>query len=142
VTNREAILNRRSVQLIHQNLFDEVALEAQHSARLRMNHNFHSGAADNPHRFLNILLEGTYVRPHRHMHPPKAETFIVLEGAAAVLLFDDTGSIIARHDLGKISADGHLWGIDIAPGVWHTILPLSARAVCLGTAQEKESFVR
>lgn len=118
------------VQLIHQDLLEEVVAKAERSARLRMNHNFHSSADANPHRFLNVLLEGTYVRPHRHVDPPKDETFLVLEGAASVLLFDDSGNVTARHDLGKTSSHGHLWGVDIAAGVWHTILPVSPRVLC------------
>jgi cupin fold WbuC family metalloprotein len=118
------------VRLITQSLFDEVADRASASPRLRMNYNLHSSPADNPHRFLNVLLHGTYIRPHRHAHPPKPETFLVLEGAADVIVFDSGGSIAARHHLGTESPDGRVWGIDIPAGIWHTILARSERAVC------------
>lgn len=111
-------------------LFDSVTAKASASPRLRMNHNFHSGPTDNPHRFLNVLLEGTYIRPHRHLYPPKSECFLVLEGAADVIIFDDNGAITDRYCLGSETSEGRLWGIDIPPGVWHTILPRTARAVC------------
>src|ERR1041385_7619279 len=110
------------VRLISGALFDTVAALASASPRHRMNHNFHSGAADNPHRFLNVLLRETYIRPHRHQAPPKSESFIVLEGMADVILFDDRGAVTARYRLGAESPEGHLWGVDISPGVWHTIL--------------------
>jgi cupin fold WbuC family metalloprotein len=118
------------VKLISNSLFDSVAALASSSPRRRMNHNFHSGPADNPHRFLNVLLKGTYIRPHRHSQPPKPETFLVLEGEAEVILFDHAGAVTARHRLGGQSVDGRLWGIDIPAGIWHTILPHSERAVC------------
>ena len=118
------------VQLISGSLFEGVAGLAAASPRLRMNHNFHSHAADNPHRFLNVLLHGTYIRPHRHSDPPKSESFLVLEGLADVILFDDAGTVTARYHLGEESAEGRLWGVDLAPGVWHTILPRSPRVVC------------
>lgn len=54
----------------------------------------------------------------------------MLEGAADVILFDDGGAITARYRLGAESPEGRLWGIDLPPGVWHTILPTTARAVC------------
>jgi cupin fold WbuC family metalloprotein len=120
----------RGVQLIDQDLFETVAAKAALAARRRVNHNFHPSAQANPHRFLNVLLEGTYVRPHRHLDPPKDETFLVLEGAAAVLLFNDSGEVTATHCLGMSSEHGHLWGIDIAAGIWHTILALSPRVIC------------
>src|SRR5580692_2808440 len=94
--------------LISGSLFDTVAARAAASPRQRMNYNFHSGPTDNPHRFLNVLLEGTYIRPHRHSDPPKSESFLVLEGAADVILFDDRGAITARHRLGSESAEGRV----------------------------------
>ena len=57
---------------------------------------FHSGPADNPYCFLNVLLRGTYIRPHRHLVPPKSESFLVLEGLADVILFDNQGAIFPR----------------------------------------------
>ena len=116
-------------KLISAALFDTVAALAEASPRLRMNHNFHSGPTDNPHRFLNVLLHGTYIRPHRHSAPPKSESFLVLEGIAEAILFDDEGSITARHQLGADSPEGRLWGIDIPPSVWHTIVARTARVV-------------
>jgi len=118
------------VQLISDALFDTVAAAAAESPRFRMNHNFHAGAADNPHRFLNVLLKGTYIQPHRHTDPPKSESFLVLEGMADVILFDDTGTVTARYRLGADSPEGRLWGVDISPGVWHTILPRTAQVIC------------
>ena len=118
------------VQLISAMLFDEVTTLAAESSRLRMNHNFHAGPADNPHRFLNVLLHTTYIRPHRHLNPPKSETFLVLEGLADAIVFDDDGGISARYQLGAESPEGRLWGIDIPPGVWHTILARTPRVVC------------
>jgi cupin fold WbuC family metalloprotein len=91
-----------------------------------MNHNFHSTAQDNPHRFLNVLLRGTYIRPHRHLDPPKSEAFLVLEGLAEVIVFTEQGVISARYRLGG----GKLWGLDLAPGLWHTVVALSDRVVC------------
>ena len=118
------------VKLIQGSLFDTVAALAEASPRLRMNYNFHCGPTDNPHRFLNVLLRGTYIRPHRHLVPPKSESFLVLEGMADVILFDDGGAITARYRLGEESPEGRLWGVDISPGVWHTILPRTERVVC------------
>lgn len=80
---------------------------------------------ENPHRFLNVMLRGTYVTPHRHLDPAKAESFLVLEGEAAFFTFDDTGAIATRHILGRDTI-----GIDIAPGIWHTLVVLTDEAVC------------
>ena len=78
-------------------------------------------------RFLNILCKGTYVRPHRHTNPPKAETFLILEGNISFLIFSDQGEIIESHIL---QAGGSKYGIDILPGVWHSLVCISDTAVC------------
>ena len=88
------------VTTISDALFNKVAELASASSRLRMNYNFHSSANDSAQRFLNVLLRGTYIRPHRHLVPPKFESFLVLEGEADVLLFDNDGRIVERHQLG------------------------------------------
>ena len=113
------------IQVLDQELFRKLIERARQSPRLRTNHNFHIGMEDNPHRFLNVMARGTYVTPHRHMDPPKAESFVVLAGEIAFFVFDDAGNITERHVLG-----GDAVGIDIQPGVWHTLAVLSAEAVC------------
>ena len=113
------------IQLIDRALIEDVAKRAEGTARRRLNHNFHSGPADNPHRFLNVLLRGTYVRPHRHVTPPKSETFVVLEGIADILIFNEDGTIASRHRLGEETL-----GIDLGPGIWHNVVAVSERVVC------------
>lgn len=114
------------VQLITRALFAEVRSQAEASPRRRMNYNFHASMEDNPHRFLNVLLRGTYVCPHRHLNPPKAESWVLLEGEVLLLTFDDQGAITAKYHL---SAGGETCGIDVAPGIWHTVCVLTDCAV-------------
>jgi cupin fold WbuC family metalloprotein len=113
------------IQLIDAALFQSLIERARQSPRLRINHNFHSSMQDNPHRFLNVMLKGTYVAPHRHLDPPKSESFVVLEGRLAFFTFDDAGSIASAHILGP-----GMPGIDLAPGVWHSMTPVTEHAVC------------
>ncbi len=114
-----------AVQLLDTELFERLIEQARASPRLRTNHNFHSSMEDNPHRFLNVMIRGTYIAPHRHLDPPKSESFIVLDGEIAFITFDDAGAIASTYRLGPGTV-----GIDIAPGVWHTLVVLSPHAVC------------
>ncbi len=128
------------VQLISDELIEIVTEKARQSPRRRMNYNFHASNEDNPHRFLNVFLEHSYVQPHRHLRHPKAESFIVLEGHMAAFTFDDDGNVTSGYILGPGSFSGQIparaaqmgrsTGIDIAPGVWHTITAVSPVAVC------------
>jgi cupin fold WbuC family metalloprotein len=115
------------VQLITTALFHDIEQRAAASPRLRMNHNFHASPADNPHRMLNVLLRGTYVRPHRHVSPPQSEAFLPLTGRVGIVCFDDLGSVTGAYALDPA---GETRGIDIAPGVLHTVLSLSDVSVC------------
>jgi cupin fold WbuC family metalloprotein len=128
-----------SAQLLTDSLIQSVLAKAQSSPRLRANHNFHAGPADNPHRFLNVLTLGTYIAPHRHKVPPKAESFIVLEGYVAFFIFDDAGAVRETFILGSGPLPASLpsgaaaepaRGIDVAPGAWHTLAAITPHAVC------------
>lgn len=114
-----------AIQVLDSNLTRSLIERAQRSPRLRTNHNFHSSMEDNPHRFLNVMARGTYIGPHRHLDPPKSESFLVLEGELGFFTFDASGKIATTHVLGRDAI-----GIDIPPGVWHTLAVLTPHAVC------------
>jgi cupin fold WbuC family metalloprotein len=113
------------IQVLERQMFRDLIERARQSPRLRTNHNFHSSMQDNPHRFLNVMVKGTYIAPHRHVDPPKSEAFLVLEGEVAFFTFDEIGNVTRADVLGRDAI-----GIDIPPGVWHTLTPLSPHAVC------------
>ena len=114
-----------SVQTLNRELLEDLIQRARQSPRLRINHNFHASMEDNPHRFLNVMVKGTYIAPHRHLDPPKAESFLVLDGEVAFFIFDDSGAVLRTEVVGRDPI-----GIDLPAGVWHTLTPLSAHAVC------------
>jgi cupin fold WbuC family metalloprotein len=113
--------------LIDQALIDSTLEAARSSPRLRAVHSFHTGAADNPHRFLNAFIRGTYLPPHRHLAIPKSKTFLILQGELACFVFDDSSRVTERYILGRRGARG----IDLQPGIWHTVVPVGESAVCL-----------
>ena len=114
-----------AVQLLEPALFASLIDRARQSPRLRTNHNFHSSMDENPHRFLNVMMRGTYIAPHRHHDPPKSESFLVLEGELAFFTFNDAGLNTGTHILGRDAI-----GVDIQPGVWHTMAVLTPHVVC------------
>lgn len=103
-----------------------LSAEAAASTRLRCNLNLHPLLDDPVQRFCNAMQPGTYVRPHRHSQADKWELFLALSGLVAVLTFDHIGKVIDRIEL---SANGPIFGIEIAENTWHTLVSLEPGTV-------------
>lgn len=112
---------------IDRHLVRLLAERAEVAPRRRINHNLHPTLDDPVQRFCNALALGSYVRPHRHVAPPKWELFAILHGAAAVLTFDADGRVRERVELGR----GGGVVVEVPPGTWHTVVALDAGAVLL-----------
>ena len=102
--------------IIDSQLLDSLSAEAKASPRLRMNYNFHKSLDEKCHRFLNALEPGTVMAVHHH--PTKDETFVVLRGKVAVLIYDDAATLQERVVLGP--GEGR-FGLNVPKGVWHTL---------------------
>jgi cupin fold WbuC family metalloprotein len=103
-----------------------VSAKAAFVPRLRAQHEFHASFQDPIQRLLNAIEPGSYVRPHRHSAVDRWEWFQALAGAAGILIFDDRGTVLERVD---ISSAGPVYGIEIPPGVWHTVVSLAPGTV-------------
>jgi cupin fold WbuC family metalloprotein len=93
------------------------------SERRRMILPFHKSPEDSLHRMFNALQPGTYVQPHRHVSPPKAEVFVVLAGAIDMIIFEEDGRVAEAH---RLEAGGAKFAADVAAGLFHCFI---ARAI-------------
>ena len=75
---------------------------------------------------LNAIEPGSYIRPHRHLDPDKMEMFVVLKGNGAVITFDDNGQMLECF---MLEADGEMLGVELPPGVWHTVVSMEEGTV-------------
>lgn len=82
-----------------------------------MNLNIHDSLTDPVNRLLNAVEPDSYVRPHRH--PDKSETLLAVAGAFDLLLFDETGALRERRQLG--GASGALV-LEYTAGTWHSLV--------------------
>lgn len=101
----------------------DLIAQATASPRRRKNFNLHESLDDAVQRFLNDFEPGTYVRPHRHQD--KWELFVLVQGAAAVLTFDDGGRVLERVE---VSADDARV-VEIPEATWHTLVSLASGTV-------------
>jgi len=96
------------------------------SPRRRVIQPFHKVASDPLHRMLNAVQPDSYIRPHRHLDPPKAEAWIVLRGRLVFFTFDEDGAVTRSVEL---AANSPVFGVDLSPGVFHTFVVLEPDTV-------------
>ena len=107
--------------------FLEGAIAVSHSSpRKRVIQPFHKDESATLQRMLNAVQPGSYIAPHRHLDPPKAESWIVVRGALAFFTFDDAGAI---EQCLEVRAGGDVFGVDLEPGVYHTFYALEPDTV-------------
>jgi cupin fold WbuC family metalloprotein len=99
---------------------------SQSSPRRRVIQPLHRSEGATLHRMFNAVQPDSYIPPHRHLDPPKAESWIVLRGALAFFTFDDQGAIV---ECLEIRAGGEIFGVDLEPGVYHTFFALEPDTV-------------
>ena len=107
--------------ILDHHLLDEITRKAQESERLRMNYNLHETMDETVHKLVNSLQPGTVMPIHRHLHPPKKETFVMLSGALRLDIYNDDGSVRESHLLSRES--GNLVA-EIMPDEWHSFTVL------------------
>lgn len=105
------------------------AAAAAANPRRREIHVLHAGNDDPLQRMLNAMQPGTYIRPHRHLHPAKSETFIVLTGRAGFVLWEDDTPNLDSAGYVLLDRDHGSYVVDIRPGVWHGIVCLAPDTV-------------
>lgn len=120
--------DHESLAVIDRELILAKAAHAAENPRRREIHRFHADDADNLHRMLNALEPDSYVRPHRHLDPPKSEVFLIMRGRLGVVLFGDDGSV-TEDGLILLDAGRGVYGVDIRPGAWHAVVSLEPGTV-------------
>ncbi len=114
------------VRFLDGGVLDALSAQARSRPRRRANGNLH--AMEEPvHRLLNAVEPGTYIRPHRHLHPPKDETCVVVRGSLGLVLFDASGSVVATRRLNAEA--GEAFGVDLPAGILHAVVALEEGTV-------------
>lgn len=96
---------------------------SRETPRKRMLQRLHKSLDASTHRMFNALQPGTYVTPHRHLHPTKSETILVISGSLLFVRFTEDGDIDS-HIL--LQPGTEVFGVDVAPHVFHTYVALKA----------------
>lgn len=117
---------------IDRQLLVTLSTQAAASLRKRAHHNLHPQLDDPVQRLCIAMEPGTYVRPHRHMLPETWEILLILSGAVALLIFDDSGKVLERIEL---EAGGEVAAMEIPANTWHAVASLKAGTVVFEVKQ-------
>ena len=112
--------------ILSRSLVEDVTEASRTSPRRRIILPFHKNEAELLQRMLNVIQPDSYVRPHRHLAPPKAEAWVLLRGALAFFTFEEDGRV---RDCLSLEAGGEHFGVDLAPGIFHGMVALAPDTV-------------
>jgi cupin fold WbuC family metalloprotein len=115
-----------AVTFITSELLELAVGGARASERRRMILPLHKSPDDSLQRMFNAMQPGTYVPPHRHVLPPKAECILVLRGSLCFVTFDVSGRVDQMTDL---VAGSDVFGVDLSAGIFHTFFILEPDTV-------------
>lgn len=118
--------------LLDQSLFTELLDAASQNPRRRAFQNLHQNFAEPVQRVLIAIQPDSYVPPHRHVEMQQWELFVVLAGSIDFFQFDDAGMVTSRR---TVAAGSALTGLELPPGVWHSIVAAQQGAVFLEVKQ-------
>jgi len=99
---------------------------SRESPRRRIIVPLHRTSADPLQRMLNILQPGSYIQPHRHANPSRAESLVVLSGAICYVTFNESGEVADQY---MLAAQSQQIGVDTEGGVYHTFYSLESDTV-------------
>jgi cupin fold WbuC family metalloprotein len=116
------------IAIVNQDMLAMKSRDARCSMRRRDIHVLHTGDSDVLQRMLNALQPGSYIRPHRHSNPPKAEAIVLLQGTLGYVTFDDMGTPQEEHFV-LLDRSRGVFAIDTRAHVWHTFFALEGDVV-------------
>lgn len=117
-----------NLKFIGRELLEKMRADAARADRKRTHYNLHPAFEDPVQRLVVAIDPGSYIRPHRHNDPAKWELFILLKGAAVILIFDKDGCVANRVDL---SENGPVHAVEIPEKAWHTLAALKNGSVLI-----------
>ena len=116
------------MKIIDKKIIEDTIQKAELSERKRMNYNIHESLDEDFHKMINAFQPGTKIPVHRHLHPSRKETYIILQGSLEIVRYDDDANEISRTELSHKS--GNIIA-ELNPEDWHTLNVLEKDTVIL-----------
>jgi len=116
------------MKILDKKLFSDLTVKAFDSDRKRTHYNLHSESTDKTQRLCMAIEPGSYIRPHRHSKKGKWEVFVILQGSASMLTFNNRGKVT---DSVLLSENGPIHVVEVQENIWHTLVSHESGTVLL-----------
>lgn len=126
---RQARFNTAPALAVDSVMIAELKRRALGSPTRRFRLCLHHTTAEAVQQMIVVHCQDNYSRPHAHKVPL---SYLVLEGALRVLLFDDTGTITERIDLQPFGGT-QPFALRLEPGQWYMPVCMSLQVVFFET---------
>jgi len=108
-------------------ILKELFKKAESSERKRANYILRSSNnGEIPAIMFNVLLPGTYLRPHRHPSEGGKDIWIPLSGRIKAIIFDESGNIYETYLL----STSEVAYLEIPPNTYHSLIVLEPAVLC------------
>jgi cupin fold WbuC family metalloprotein len=110
--------SRHPIPLVNETVIEFLKVSARSNARRRARFCAHPSPGAEQHDMLIVSHRETYVAPHRHAG--KSESFVVLEGFADIMLFNENGGLEQVVKMGPPSS-GRPFFYRMPPRQFHSL---------------------
>jgi len=124
--NHEVFYTTDEITIVSKNDITFLKTKAFESPKKRARLCTHLDSSDRLHEMLIALGKDTYIQPHKHFH--KSESFHIIEGRLAIIIFDDYGNITEIVTMGDYLS-GDTFYYRLVGDYFHTVVVFSEYAV-------------
>jgi len=128
ISNFATISRHETTVAVTVDILERKSSDAKSNSRKREILALQRGSEDSLQRMVNAIEPGSYVRPHRHHAPPKAESVVLLSGSIGFVAFHDDGSLKSDACILLDRTRGAL-ALDCRESIWHTFFALEPNTV-------------
>jgi len=121
--NKEAEFNTKDIIEVNQKTIEHLIKCAVESPRKRYRLCLHHSPDLLVNEMVIVGNRDTYIHPHRHPKG-KDESYYVIQGEMTVFIFDDSGKVVQRIEMGEHDS-GKTFLYRLSSNLWHLPIPLT-----------------
>lgn len=114
---------RNEVATVNKDIVNELKSISEQLGRKNVRICLHNNQAEKLHSMVNLINNNQYSLPHKHLN--KEESYHIIEGRMAFIIFDEDGTATDKCILGP---DGNFL-LRVGANIFHATIPLTETAI-------------